>query len=174
MWAEHLIYSAALAVIAGMIFSRYTGRDPSWIIIILAFVPDIDLIPRILSYLFRKSFPLTIHHGDFHNLLFLIVFSLVFAEVLSLFGIRFIDGFICSAIGITAHFFEDVLVFQPAYAFLWPLTTQVFGIGIMTEDPNFFGIANNTILFIGIILLAGAILVRTIVEGKNWLNNYLP
>jgi hypothetical protein len=42
VYIEHIIYSAALAVIVGMIFSRYTGRDPSWIIIALAFVPDID------------------------------------------------------------------------------------------------------------------------------------
>jgi len=42
VFIEHIFYSAALAVLIGMIFSRYTGRDPSWIIIAVAFVPDVD------------------------------------------------------------------------------------------------------------------------------------
>ena len=39
---EHFIYSAALAVIVGMFFSRFKGTDPSWIIIAVDFVQDID------------------------------------------------------------------------------------------------------------------------------------
>ena len=39
---EHLLYSAALAVIVDMIFSRSMGRDLLWIIIAVAFEPDID------------------------------------------------------------------------------------------------------------------------------------
>jgi hypothetical protein len=62
----------------------------------------------------------------------------LFAVVFCLSGIRFIDGFICSAIGIAAHFFEDGLVEKPAYAFLWPLTTQNLGIGIMNVTPHIF------------------------------------
>jgi len=42
VYIEHLIYSAALAVIFGMFFSRFKGTDPSWIIIAVAFVPYID------------------------------------------------------------------------------------------------------------------------------------
>jgi hypothetical protein len=116
----------------------------------------------------RNVVPVAIHHGDFHNMLLLIVFSLLFAVILYRFGIRFFDGLICSAIGIAAHFFEDALVFKPAYAFLWPITTQQFGIGIITATPNIFGIANSTVLLIAILLLAGAVLLRTLVEGTGW------
>jgi membrane-bound metal-dependent hydrolase YbcI (DUF457 family) len=172
VFIEHIIYSAALAIIIGMIYSHFTGRDPSLIIIVVAFVPDIDLTLQTLHELIQRTFPFTIHHGDFHNILFLIVFSLILAAVLCQFGVRFIDGFICSSIGIAAHFLEDALVFKPAYAFLWPFTSHIFGIGIMTETPDFFGIANSIVMLIGIILLTVAVLVRTHVEGRKWLGNY--
>jgi hypothetical protein len=177
VYIEHIIYSAVLAVFVGMIFSLYTKRDPSWIIIAVAFIPDIDLLLMIINYIINKKtgnvFPLAILHGDLHNVLFLIAFSLLFAGILHHFGIRFIDGVICSAIGIGAHFFEDALIAKPAYAFLWPITTQRFGIGIMKETPNLFGIANDTVLITGLILLMGAVFVRTLVEGTGWWRVFL-
>ena len=52
MIAEHFIYSAALAILVGMVFYQYTRRDPSWIIIICALVPDLDVIAnRLLTLL---------------------------------------------------------------------------------------------------------------------------
>ena len=173
MYIEHLIYSASLAVIVGMLFSRYYGRDPSWIIIAIAFVPDLDAATQGLRRFTRPLFPFVIYHGDFHNILLLIGFSLLFAMVLQRFGIRFTDGLICSAVGIAAHFIEDALVYNPAYAFLWPITTRTFGIGIINETRNFFGIANSTVLLIGIILLAGALLLRTLIEGRGWWRVFL-
>jgi hypothetical protein len=173
VYFEHLIYSAALAVIVGMIFSRYYGRDPSWIIIAVAFVPDIDVVLQGIQRLTRRVFTVIIQHGDLHNILLLIGLSLLFATVLHRFGIMFTDGLICSAVGIAAHFLEDALVYNPAYAFLWPITTQTFGIGILEETRNFFGIASSTVLLIGIILLAGAVLVRTLIEGRGWWQVFL-
>jgi len=173
VFIEHLIYSAALAIIVGMIFSRFTGRDPSWIIIAVAFVPDIDVILQRMHMLTRIGFPLVIRHGDLHNILLLIVFSLLLAACLVFFGIRFIDGLICSAIGIAVHFFEDILVLNPAYAFLWPYSTKIFGLGIMDKTRNLFGIANSTVLLAGIILLAGAVLLRTLIEGTDWWRVFL-
>ena len=168
VYIEHIIYSAALAVIIGMLFSRYTGRDPSWIIIAIAFVPDIDFALERLHVWTRLDVPFEIHHGDLHNILFLIVFSVLFAGILRYFGFRFIDVLICSAIGIAAHFFEDLLVFNPAYAFLWPFTSKIFSLGILKGPLNFFGIANVTVLLVGIILLYGALLLRTRIEGTGW------
>jgi len=173
VYFEHIIYSAALAVIVGMIFSRSTGRDPSWIIIAIAFIPDIDFALERIQGRIWLDFPFEIHHGDLHNVLFLIVFSLLFAGVLRYFGIRFIDGLICSAIGIAAHFCEDLLVFNPAYAFLWPFTSKIVSWGILKGHLNFFWIANDTVLLVGILLLAGAVLVRTLVEGRGWWRVFL-
>jgi membrane-bound metal-dependent hydrolase YbcI (DUF457 family) len=174
VYIEHIIYSAALAVLIGMIFSRYTGRDPSWIIIAVAFVPDIDsILERSPEALPRIIVPGTIHHGDLHTILALIIFSLLIAKVLQWFNIRFIDGLICSAIGLAAPLFEDALVYNPSYPFLWPITSHVFSTGILEGPRNLFGIANSTVVFIGIILIVCAVLVRTLVEGPGWWRVFL-
>jgi membrane-bound metal-dependent hydrolase YbcI (DUF457 family) len=173
VYIDHIVYSAALAVIVGLFFSLFTRRDPSWIIIAVAFVPDLDLALEEIHVWNGIVFPILFRHGDLHNILFLVVLSLLLAAFLLFVGIRFIDGLICSAIGIAAHLFEDALVFNPAYAFLWPITTQIFGIGIMQETRDFFGIASSTVLLIGIILLAGAVLLRTLVEGTGWWRVFL-
>ena len=173
MFIEHLIYSAALAVIVGMFFSRFTGRDPSWIIIAVAFVPDIDSALEKIDRMTRITIPVINHHGDLHNILMLVVFSLLLAMILRWFGIRFIDGLTCSAIGIAAHLCEDALVYKPAYAFLWPLSAQDFGLGILPETRNILGIASSTVLLIGLILLTGAVLIRTLIEGKGWWRVFL-
>ena len=44
MLFEHLIYSTAIAIAAGMVYYRSVGWDYSWIIIASAFAPDIDTI----------------------------------------------------------------------------------------------------------------------------------
>ena len=44
MLLEHLIYSAALALIVGIIFMHYTKRDPTWIIILMTIMPDVDYV----------------------------------------------------------------------------------------------------------------------------------
>jgi len=173
VFTEHIIYSAALAVIVGLVYFRFTRRDPSWIIIAVAFVPDIDFALSHLRRLYRTFIHYGIQHGDFHNILFLIIFSLMFAAILRYVGIRFVDGFICTAIGFAAHLFEDALVYKIGYAFFWPISSKVYGIGIMSETYNFFGIANSTVLVVGIILLAIAVLVRTLVDGKGWWRVFL-
>jgi hypothetical protein len=43
----------------------------------------------------------------------------------------------------------------------------------MGETRDFFGIASSTVLLIGIILLAGAVLVRTLIEGRGWWHVFL-
>jgi hypothetical protein len=97
MLIEHWIYSTAIAIIAGMIHFKRTGRDPSWIIIASAYAPDFDIVA---GELFKKldlnilidGAP--IRHGDFHNIAFLLLFSTAAALVLRLAGMRFVDSFL--------------------------------------------------------------------------------
>ncbi len=70
MTNEHWIYSTAIAIIAGMIHFKKTGRDYSWIVIASALAPDLDMFT---GYIFNK-FDIGIlingnplKHGDFHN-----------------------------------------------------------------------------------------------------------
>ena len=168
MFIEYLIYSAALAVIVGMFFSRFKGTDPSWIIIAVAFVPEIDFVLQELRKIPGITLPFVIRHGDFHNILALIFFSLVIAAAASAIGMWFPDAFVCAVIGIAAHFFEDALIADPAYRFFWPFSLENSGIGIMTETRDIFGIANSEVLVIGILLLALALCMRTLVEGLQY------
>ena len=134
MLFKHLIYSTAIAIIAGMVYYKYTGRDPSWIIIASAYAPDLDMIA---GEVFKKldmnvlinGAP--IKHGDFHNIAVLLIFAMSVGLLLKTINIKFIDSFMFAGIGFAAHMFEDALVFNPGYAFLWQGSAQGWGIGVV-------------------------------------------
>jgi len=184
MIAEHFIYSAAIAVLVGMLFFRVTGRDHSWIIILCALAPDIDFFANRL--LTRFGFTLLfggqpIYHGVFHNIAIMVMFGIAAAFFLHPFGIRFFDGLFFSITGFGAHLFEDALVYKVGYPYLWPFISRDLGIGllpaILTEEnyfKDFFGIANTEVLVVGFGFLLGAILIRTYYEGYTWIRWYMP
>lgn len=184
MLAEHILYSSAIAIILGMVFLHYTGRDYSWIIILCSWAPDLDMaVNPILS---RLGFTLLysghrIAHGDFHNLAIMVIFGIGMAFLLRPLGIRLLDSFVYSVIGFGAHLFEDALVFKVGYRFLWPFSSKIMGLGLLTHIQseeyyinNFFGIANTGVLIIGLVLLSAAIIIRTYVEGGTWIRWYMP
>jgi len=184
MIAEHIIYSTAIAILVGMLYFNYTGRDHSWIIILCAWAPDIDIIVN--PVLNRLGFTFlyvghSVTHGDFHNIAIMVIFCIFMAFLLHPFGIKFVDGFFFSVIGFGAHLFEDALVYKVGYPFLWPISSKVTGLGFLTEMQseeyyirNFFGIANTEVFIIGLIFLSVAILIRTYFEGKTWIKWYMP
>jgi septum site-determining protein MinD len=169
MLFEHLIYSTAIAIIAGMIHLKKTGRDYSWIIIVSALAPDLDIFTGYILNKFDTGILINgnpLKHGDFHNIVFLFLFALLVGSLLKTVGMKFKDSFIFAGIGFGAHMLEDGLVYNPAYAFLWPLSTHVFGIGIIDYKPDLYGIANMQVLLAGIILLILCTTVRILYEKK--------
>lgn len=184
MLAEHIIYSCALAILIGMVALKFTGSDHSWIIILCAWAPDTDILAN--PVLNQLGFTLLyeghkIVHGGFHNIAIMVIFGVAVAFLLHPLGIKFLDSFVYSVIGFGAHLFEDALVFKVGYRFLWPLSSNVMGLGILTEIQseedyisNFFGIANTGVLIIGLVLLCAAVLIRTAVEGRSWIRWYMP
>jgi hypothetical protein len=182
--SEHIIYSTAIAIIVGMLYYRYTGRDHSWIIILCAWIPDFDIIAK--SALNKMGFIVLfdgqpIHHGTFHTVAMMVIFAILVAFLLHPFGIRFIDSLFFATIGFGAHLFEDALVYKVGYMYLWPFITENLGIGILpniiSEENyirDFFRVANTEVLIIGILVLIAAMLIRTSVEGTSWIRFYLP
>jgi len=168
MIIEHIFYSAALAVLIGMVFYNHTGRDPSWIIIPCSLAPDLDYI--------------TLHHGAFHTIGFMVIFGGAAAFLLRRHGIKFFDALFFSVIGFGAHLSEDALVYDPGWKVLWPLSSQEVGFGllprILTGEryvEDFFYIANFEVLIIGLLLLLVATLIRTYVErSSSWIRWYMP
>ncbi|MBN1195496.1 MAG: metal-dependent hydrolase [Methanomicrobiaceae archaeon] len=179
MLIEHILYSTAVAIPVGMISLRLTGRDPSWIIILCAWAPDIDQVLYPLSYrLLGVSMIVnghTLRHGDLHTLGALLVFSVLFALVLRMypFSIRYGDGMLFSGIGYAVHLLGDALVYNPAYPFFWPLSESRLGLGVVFYVRDFFGIADSRVLVVGLLLCALAVLVRTAVDGRGWTRHYM-
>ena len=184
MLAEHLIYSTAIAIIAGMLFLRFIGRDTSWIIILVSFVPDLDKGTDQLLNEFRITLLFeghTIHHGTFHNIAAMFIFAVILAFILHPFGIRFLDSFLCTIIGFGAHILEDALVYPSHAMYLWSFSIEKMGLAWLpvggSEESytvNFFHIANTEVLFIGLVLLLIAILIRNRLEGPGWIQWYMP
>lgn len=176
MILEHLIYSTAIAIISGMIYSKITFRDHSWIIIASAYAPDADIVAYSLlrktgiSVLINSS---PIKHGDFHNIAVLLIYAVLVALLLYPLGVRLADSFIFASIGFAAHLFEDALVFNPGYAFLWPLSTQKYGIGMVEYHQNFYGIADKYVLGVSLIAVAVCAVIRTACDGKHWVKVFV-
>jgi len=183
MLAEHLVYTTAVAIFAGMISFRYWGRDSSWIAILVSYAPDLDkaLNPILNAIgLFITYDGHTIHHGTFHTIAAMFFFGIVLAFLLHPFGIRFFDAFVFTILGFGAHLFEDALVYPADYMYLWPLSSAKFGLAWLpmgleeSYNANFFGIANTEVLFIGLLLLLIVVAIRTHVEGPGWIRWYMP
>ena len=185
MFIEHIIYSAALAILVGMVFYKYTGRDSSWIIILFALVPDLDMIanPALRSLGIRLLLDgSSIHHGTFHNVAIMVLFGIVLAFLLHPFGVRFFDSFFFAIIGFGAHLFEDALVYINGYRFLWPFSSKILGIGLLPDIMNeefyirdFFHLVNTEVFLLGLALLLIAIIIRTWYErSSSWVRWYMP
>ncbi len=172
MLFEHWIYSTAIAIMAGMVYYRFTGRDYSWIIIASAYAPDVDMVAD--AVLKKVGITVLIYgrpisHGYFHNIAVLLVYAVSMALLLHPAGIRLADSFLFASVGFAAHMFEDALVFNPGYAFLWPISTQRFGIGIFNYSRDWYGIADKEVLIVGLILVISSAILRTAYEGKGWI-----
>ena len=173
---EHWIYSTAIAIIAGMIHFKRTGRDYSWIIIASAYAPDFDIAADVI---FNKlSIPLLfdghpIHHGDFHNITVLLIYALLVTLVLQLIRYKHLDTFVFASIGFGAHILQDALVFKTSYPFLWPLSDQQFSMGFIEYSRDLYNIADPRVLLAGLmaVLLCGSI--RAKYHGNGWIKNDL-
>lgn len=170
MLLEHIIYSIAFALVIGLVFKHYTGKDPSWIIVVMALFPDIDFILQTSMRTIQS--PFVIYHGDFHSILALVFFSLIAAWIVSHYNISFWHGFLCSALGMFAHYLEDYIAYPPAYAYFFPFSKIEYGIDLIPETRDLI-FAGSEVLVIGMILLAGAILVRKCYDPEWAIDEYL-
>lgn len=177
MILEHAIYTLALCVFAGMLYEKYTFRNPVWIIWFACLIPDIDYIIEYLqSDLFYKI-P-AIRHGDFHTVFVMLVVSVTLGWFLSKYmrDIQWYDAVLCVFVGFFAHLVEDALVYNPSYAYFAPFCTQswCFGMISATNDIQFYNIplASTNVVIFGIILLSAAIGIRLLVQKTSWLSKY--
>lgn len=167
MLLEHLLYSAALAILVGIVFLRYTGNDPTWLIVVMSAAPDTDYIVHMIMMYFNFSYPVMINHGDFHNILSLLFISLCVSLFLLKMGMNFMHVLICSMIGYGAHFVEDFIVYPPAYAYFFPFTIDTYGINLIPETGNLI-VAGSEVLVIGLILFCISISIKMYFDSTGW------
>jgi hypothetical protein len=174
MRLEHLFFNLAAAIVAGIVYQRMIGRDPTVIIILAAYLPDFDVAVGVVMFLFHRILgtPVLIYHGSFHNLPALAAISLGVAFVASRFGIPFRDAGICTAIGYGTHLVCDAVAFNEVPSLLWPLGPGRTGPVPYWYHPDLFGIAQGSVLAIAILLVLLAALLRTRIEGPGWIQRY--
>jgi membrane-bound metal-dependent hydrolase YbcI (DUF457 family) len=169
MLLEHLIYSTAIAI---LIYTLYRKKECLFIIIGSAYVSDIDMVAD--SILKKMSIVVLVYgqpiqHGDFHNILVMILYATLIALLLNTINIKMKDSFILANIGFGLHLLEDALVFNPGYRFFWPISDKIYGIGLMTNyngRTDFYGIANTNVLIIGIILVILSLCIKYIFDNN--------
>ena len=174
MRLEHLFFNLAVAIIVGIAYQRMSGRDPSVIILLAAFLPDLDVAVHAGIYLMRRLFgtPVLVVHGSFHNILALAAISLLVAILASRYGIRFRDAGICTAIGYGTHMVCDSVAFNEVPYLLWPLGPARTGPVPYSYSPDLFHLAQGSVLAVAVAFVLVAALVRTLIEGRGWIQNY--
>jgi membrane-bound metal-dependent hydrolase YbcI (DUF457 family) len=175
MFAEHVIYNLALAIVLTFFVQREFAGWGTLIIVISGCVPDIDgifdLVQNHLVYTTGQLLPrMTEHSRDFHSLGALVVYA-VLAGIffMYVFRLKFSAVALFAGIGYGAHIFEDALVYNPSSAIFWPISPDPAGIGVFSDySRNFLGIANTEVLIIGLALLTGAVLVSVFFRKTAW------
>jgi membrane-bound metal-dependent hydrolase YbcI (DUF457 family) len=170
----------ALCVLAGMIYNRYADHNPVWLIWFAMFIPDSDYVVQLI---WESVFPTKITpviHGGFHNILTLVIASYLFGwYIWKNTKIRFTAAAFCVALGFTVHLVEDALVNGIVYHFYIPISSRGWYQGyILTPmDDIIFAntvIASTNIIVIGILLLILTIMIRSNIQGYDWLEKYNP
>jgi membrane-bound metal-dependent hydrolase YbcI (DUF457 family) len=184
MYLEHGIWSLALCVLVGMFYTKHPpDRNPTWIVWFAVLLPDTDFILQVLKTELFPHITTTIAttylvHGGFHNVFVLIVCSFGIGWLIwKTTKIAFKDAAFCIAVGFTAHLLEDALVNGTTYHFYRPFSERGWYQGYILhpfEDVVFANnvIASTNVVYIGLLLLALTILIRSFIQGDTWLKKY--
>jgi len=172
MWAEHILYTIAIAIFVSMILQHYKIHDISWILVPMSAVPDVDYpVSRLMTFIGLK-YPYIWNHGDFHNLIGLIVLSSIIALYLYRKKIgNFLLIWIMCVSGFALHLLEDMFVYDHIYSVLYPITIKVYGWNIVPESGSLI-IGGQGVFTVGLALLAIIILIRVAFTGDDWITGY--
>jgi hypothetical protein len=180
MYIEHAIWTLAICVIAGIFYAHYPrDRNPVWIIWFAMLIPDSDFVAQtIWEEVFPYKTTIFFVHGQFHNILVLTFSIVVIGWLIWRFTkISYRDAAICVAIGFIAHLLEDALVNGVEYHFYFPISDRGWYQGfILTPDNNVVlvhtVVASSNVIALGFCLLILAILVRSNLQGYDWLEKF--
>jgi membrane-bound metal-dependent hydrolase YbcI (DUF457 family) len=174
---EHIIFSVAFAILVSAIVEYKWGYAlPVWIIAACAWLPDIDYIVQ--SIMFPITHAIDPHiffivHGDFHNIVMVIILSLTFAWLLNKYlKIDYNDAFICVFLGCVFHVFCDYLVYMQPFCPIAPrLPCEITGLGLYTETSSWHGLGEPAIFISGAIFLMISIGIKFYLSESKWIGD---
>ena len=176
MIIEHFLYNISIAILVGIFYKKYYNRNPTWIIVACAWLPDLDFILQAVCYKFYELtdilLPIMIRHGDFHNVPIIILLSFILGYVLhTKFGENFYDAAICIFIGGMAHFIADICVYAYTYYPFYPISGfAIKTIAILPETRNMFGMGDWLIFAVGACILFYCCILKFAIDGTECLN----
>ncbi len=174
-----LSMSASISLLQFLSTLLADQKNAGWytvVIVVSGCMPDIDGIfsviqcPPVFSGGIIPS--MAFHLRYFHSIGILFVYAVVVAGLLTYYyRLEFRTIALFAGIGFGAHLLEDALVYNPASAVFWPLSSQEVGIGIFPSySRDFFSIANGEVFSIGIILLVLVVSSSILAKKTGWAN----
>jgi len=179
MILEHFLYNISIAILVGIFYKKHFNRNPSWIIVVCAGLPDLDYILQSICYYIYDNtgyiLPIMINHGNFHSLVIITLLSLIFGYVIyRLFKENIYDAIICTFIGGFIHLLCDMSVYSYIYYPFYPISEfMIKTTAILKETLNMpFGLGDWNIFIVGLCLVIYACIVKFAIEGMDSLDYF--
>lgn len=174
MYIEHVCFNLALAILVTLLADQKNAGWYTVVILVSGCMPDIDGIFSLIQSppVFTGGVipGMAFHLRYFHSIGILCIYAVVVAAVLAYY--HRLDFFIialCAGTGFGAHLLEDALVYNPASALFWPVSSEEVGIGIFPlYSRDFLGIANSEVFAFGILVLVSAVSISILVKKTGW------
>jgi hypothetical protein len=174
MYVEHVCFNLALAIFVTLLADQKNAGWYTAIILVSGCVPDIDGIFSLIQSppVFTGGIipGMAFHLRYFHSIGILCIYAVVVAVLLAYYhrlDFRIIALF--AGTGFGAHLLEDAIVYNPASAIFWPLSSQEVGIGLFPSySRDYFSIANGEVLGIGIVLLILVAGLSILLNKTGW------
>ena len=179
MILEHFLYNISIAILVGIFYKKHFNRNPSWIIVVCAGLPDLDYILQSICYYIYDNtgyiLPIMINHGNFHTFPIIVMLALIFGYIIhKYFKENIYDAMICTFIGGSIHLLCDMSVYSYIYYPLFPLNgVEIKTVAILEETRNvIFGVGDWTIIIVGLCLVIYACIVKFAIEGMGSLDYF--
>jgi hypothetical protein len=174
MYIEHVCFNLALAILVTLLADQKNAGWYTAVILVSGCMPDIDGIfsliqsPPVFSGGVVPS--MAFHLRYFHSIGVLFLYAVLVSGLLAYYHrLDFRIIALCAGTGFGAHLLEDALVYNPASAVFWPLSSQEVGIGIFPSySRDFLGIANGEVFALGILLLVFVVSLSLLIKKTGW------
>lgn len=175
MYIEHVCFNLALAILVTLLLADQ--KNAGWytaVILVSGCVPDIDGIFSLIQSppVFTGGIipGMAFHLRYFHSIGILCIYAVLVAGVLAYYHrLDFQIIALFAGTGFGAHLLEDAIVYNPASAVFWPVSSQEVGIGIFPlYSRDFLSIANAEVFSIGILLLVLMVSSSILLKKTGW------